>query len=86
IGRQIDTLLALALAATQVCYYQPFVLHQRIGFSELRGAQGGVQRARQLAKQFPGLLRGRPENQAVNDPEHPRWPGCPLAFAYPDRL
>ena len=51
-----------------------------------RGAQGGVQRARQLAKQFQGLLRGRPENQAVSDPEHPRWLGCLLAFAYPDRI
>ena len=51
-----------------------------------RGAQGGVQRARQLARQFQGLLKGRSVNQAVSDPEHPRWLGCLLAFAYPDRV
>jgi len=51
-----------------------------------RSAQGGVQRARQLAKQFQGLLKGRPVTQAVSDPEHPRWLGCLLAFAYPDRI
>ncbi|MDH1729767.1 ATP-dependent helicase HrpB [Pseudomonas chengduensis] len=51
-----------------------------------RSAQGGVQRARQLARQFSGLLKGRPVSQAVSDPEHPRWLGCLLAFAYPDRI
>lgn len=51
-----------------------------------RSAQGGVQRARQLAKQFQGLVRNRPVTQAVSDPEHPRWLGCLLAFAYPDRI
>ncbi|MGQ7959325.1 ATP-dependent helicase HrpB [Pseudomonas sp. SP16.1] len=51
-----------------------------------RSAQGGVQRARQLARQFQGLLKGRPVVQAVSDPEHPRWLGCLLAFAYPDRI
>ena len=51
-----------------------------------RSAQGGVQRARQLAKQFHGLIRHRPVTQAVSDPEHPRWLGCLLAFAYPDRI
>ena len=51
-----------------------------------RNAVGGVQRARQLAKQFQGLLRGRSANQMVSDPEHPRWLGCLLAFAYPDRI
>ena len=50
-----------------------------------RGAQGGVQRARQLARQFRSLLPKRSE-QAVSDPEHPRWLGCLLAFAYPDRI
>ena len=50
-----------------------------------RGAQGGVQRARQLARQFRSLLPKRVE-QAVSDPEHPRWLGCLLAFAYPDRI
>lgn len=51
-----------------------------------RSAQGSVQRARQLAKQFHGLVRNRPVTQAVSDPEHPRWLGCLLAFAYPDRI
>ncbi|MDP3817101.1 ATP-dependent helicase HrpB, partial [Pseudomonas sp.] len=51
-----------------------------------RGAQGGVQRARQLAKQFQGYLRRRPIANAVSDPEHPRWLGALLAFAYPDRI
>ena len=51
-----------------------------------RNAMGGVQRARQLARQFSGLLKGRAVSQAVSDPEHPRWLGCLLAFAYPDRI
>ncbi|WP_025129269.1 ATP-dependent helicase HrpB [Pseudomonas sp. PH1b] len=50
-----------------------------------RGAQGGVQRARQLARQYRGYLRG-PADQAVADPEHPRWLGALLALAYPDRV
>ncbi|WP_097305233.1 ATP-dependent helicase HrpB [Pseudomonas chlororaphis] len=50
-----------------------------------RGAQGGVQRARQLARQYRGYLRGQP-SQAVADPEHPRWLGALLALAYPDRV
>lgn len=50
-----------------------------------RGAQGGVQRARQLARQYRGYLRGQPE-AAVVDPEHPRWLGALLALAYPDRV
>ena len=50
-----------------------------------RGAQGGVQRARQLARQFRAYLRGKAA-EAVADPEHPRWLGCLLAFAYPDRI
>ncbi|WP_165673498.1 ATP-dependent helicase HrpB [Metapseudomonas otitidis] len=50
-----------------------------------RGARGGVQRARQLARQYRGQLRGKPRSP-VADPEHPRWLGCLLAFAYPDRV
>ncbi|WP_162096163.1 ATP-dependent helicase HrpB [Pseudomonas chlororaphis] len=50
-----------------------------------RGAQGGVQRARQLARQYRGYLRGQP-SQAVADPDHPRWLGALLALAYPDRV
>ncbi|TVT83757.1 ATP-dependent helicase HrpB [Pseudomonas sp. H3(2019)] len=50
-----------------------------------RGAQGGVQRARQLARQYRGYLRGKAESP-VSDPEHPRWLGALLALAYPDRV
>ena len=50
-----------------------------------RGAQGGVQRARQLARQYRGYLRGKAE-QPVADPDHPRWLGALLALAYPDRV
>ncbi|MGN8251866.1 ATP-dependent helicase HrpB [Pseudomonas sp. SMV7] len=50
-----------------------------------RGSQGGVQRARQLARQYRGLLRGKPA-APVADPDHPRWLGALLALAYPDRV
>ncbi|MFY1665210.1 ATP-dependent helicase HrpB [Pseudomonas sp. Pseu.R1] len=50
-----------------------------------RVAQGGVQRAKQLARQYRGYLRGTP-NQPVPDPDHPRWLGALLALAYPDRV
>jgi len=50
-----------------------------------RGAQGGVQRARQLARQYRGYLRGKP-SEPVGDPDHPRWLGALLALAYPDRV
>ncbi|MBH3473617.1 ATP-dependent helicase HrpB [Pseudomonas putida] len=50
-----------------------------------RGGQGGVQRARQLARQYRGLLRGKAK-AAVADPDHPRWLGALLALAYPDRV
>ena len=50
-----------------------------------RASRGGVQRARQLARQFRGYLRD-PASEQVADPEHPRWLGALLAFAYPDRV
>ena len=50
-----------------------------------RGTQGGVQRARQLARQYRGYLRGK-AGEAVCDPDHPRWLGALLALAYPDRV
>ncbi|MFJ3369451.1 ATP-dependent helicase HrpB [Pseudomonas sp. NPDC086251] len=50
-----------------------------------RGAQGGVQRARQLARQYRGYLRSR-ASEPVSDPDHPRWLGALLALAYPDRV
>ena len=50
-----------------------------------RGEQGGVQRAKQLARQYKGYLRGK-ASHAVADPDHPRWLGALLALAYPDRI
>jgi len=65
-------------------------LHSRLAIlsGELRaqrGEQGGAQRAKQLAKQYRSFLR-RPASQQVADPGHPRWVGCLLALAYPDRV
>lgn len=51
-----------------------------------RGAQGGVQRIKQLARQYRGYLPRAAAVQAVSDPEHPRWLGALLALAYPDRV
>jgi ATP-dependent helicase HrpB len=51
-----------------------------------RGAQGAVQRTRQLSRQFQGLLKNRPVENPVSDAAHPRWLGALLAFAYPDRI
>ncbi|GBH13044.1 HrpA-like RNA helicase [Pseudomonas syringae pv. actinidiae] len=50
-----------------------------------RGAQGGVQRAKQLARQYRGYLRGTAQSP-VSDPDHSRWLGALLALAYPDRV
>lgn len=50
-----------------------------------KGAQGGVQRARQLSRQYRGYMRGA-ARQPVADPDHPRWLGALLALAYPDRV
>ena len=52
-----------------------------------RGSAGGVQRVRQVARQLCGYLAGAgAPRAAVADPEHPRWLGCLLALAYPDRI
>lgn len=50
-----------------------------------RASRGAVQRVRQLSRQFKGYLRG-PAREPVADPDHPRWLGGLLAFAYPDRI
>ncbi len=50
-----------------------------------RSEQSGAQRARQLARQYQSYLRGA-VTEAVDEPEHPRWIGGLLAFAYPDRI
>ncbi|MGP3791111.1 ATP-dependent helicase HrpB [Pseudomonas sp. B392_1p] len=63
-------------------------LHSRLALlsGEVRGgSRGGLQRIRQLARQYRQQLRGTP-GEAVANPEHPRWPGALLAFAYPDRV
>ncbi|AYC34389.1 ATP-dependent helicase HrpB [Pseudomonas cavernae] len=65
-------------------------LHSRLallgaGERAPRGAQGAVQRVRQLARQFRNLLP-KTAAKALADPEHPRWLGALLAFAYPDRI
>lgn len=54
--------------------------------AQRNAARGGVQRARQLARQFQGYLKRRSSPHTVSDPEHPRWLGALLAFAYPDRI
>lgn len=63
-------------------------LHTRLsalsGEPSRRGA-GAFQRVRQSARQYRSLLRGR-ASSPVSEPAHPRWTGCLLAFAYPDRI
>ncbi len=65
-------------------------LHHRIALlageqNAPRASRGAVQRVRQLSRQFKGYLRG-PAREPVSDPDHPRWLGGLLAFAYPDRI
>lgn len=65
-------------------------LHSRLALlsgedKSSRGNKGGMQRARQLARQFHGYLP-KAASVAVADPHDPRWLGCLLAFAYPDRI
>lgn len=50
-----------------------------------RGEQGGAQRARQLARRYRSFLRGS-ASQLIDNPDHPKWVGCLLALAYPDRV
>lgn len=63
-------------------------LHTRLsalsGEQSRRGA-GAFQRVKQSARQYRSLLRGR-ASSPVSEPGHPRWTGCLLAFAYPDRI
>lgn len=51
----------------------------------VRGSQGGVQRAKQLARQYRTFLSGKASN-AVAEGDDPRWIGALLALAYPDRV
>src|SRR5690606_23854016 len=49
------------------------------------GSRVAVQPSRQLAGQYRQQLRA-PASEARADPQHPRWLGALLAFAYPDRI
>lgn len=65
-------------------------LHSRLAMLEgsqrmPRHAQGAAQRIKQLARQYRSYQRGG-VMETVADPEHPRWLGCLLALAYPDRV
>ncbi|WP_455922206.1 ATP-dependent helicase HrpB [Pseudomonas putida] len=65
-------------------------LHSRLGLLSgeqrgTRGSQGGVQRVRQLSRQYRGYLKGA-AREPVADADHPRWLGALLALAYPDRV
>lgn len=60
-------------------------LHHRL--QALAGtASGASKRIRQLARQFQRLLSSQPSVVPASDPDHPRWLGCLLALAYPDRV
>lgn len=65
-------------------------LHSRLAMLEgsqrmPHHAHGAAQRIKQLARQYRSYRRGI-VTEAVADPEHPRWLGCLLALAYPDRV
>ncbi len=65
-------------------------LHSRLAMLEgsqrmPRHAQGAAQRIKQLARQYRSYQRGS-VTEAVPDPNHPRWLGCLVALAYPDRV
>ncbi|MES2819404.1 MAG: ATP-dependent helicase HrpB [Pseudomonadota bacterium] len=62
-------------------------LHSRLALLGAGAARGEVQRLRQLARQFRGLLRGGAANSEVSFAAgDPRGLGLLLAFAYPDRV
>jgi ATP-dependent helicase HrpB len=65
-------------------------LHSRLAMLEgsqrmPRHAQGAAQRIKQLARQYRSYQRGSVA-EGVSDPGNPRWIGCLLALAYPDRV
>lgn len=64
-------------------------LHARLsalsGEQHSRRGGGSFLRVKQSARQYRSLLRGRAFSP-VSEPDHPRWVGCLLAFAYPDRI
>jgi ATP-dependent helicase HrpB len=64
-------------------------LHTRLialsGEQHSRRGGGSFQRVKQSARQYRSLLRGKASDPA-DEPDHSRWVGCLLAFAYPDRI
>lgn len=60
-------------------------VHSRLAMLAGNRVHKTVQRAKQLARQYRSYLVGCPHSP-VNDPDHPRWIGCLLALAYPDRI
>jgi ATP-dependent helicase HrpB len=60
-------------------------VHSRLAMLSGQRVHRDAQRAKQLARQYRSFLQGRPLSP-VTDPDHPRWIGCLLALAYPDRI
>ncbi|WP_110947888.1 ATP-dependent helicase HrpB [Pseudomonas bohemica] len=64
-------------------------LHTRLialsGEQHSRRGSGSFQRVKQTARQYRSLLRVKASDPA-DEPDHSRWVGCLLAFAYPDRI
>lgn len=61
-------------------------IHSRLAMlSGEHRVHGAAQRARQLARQYRSYLQGSSVSP-VADPDDPKWVGCLLALAYPDRI
>ncbi len=61
-------------------------LHSRLAMlSAAQRGHGGAQRAKQLAKHYRSFLLGC-GGSPVPNPDDPKWVGCLLALAYPDRI
>lgn len=60
-------------------------VHSRMAMLSEHRVHRDAQRAKQLAKQYRSYLQGRALTPVAN-PEDPKWVGCLLALAYPDRI
>ena len=60
-------------------------VHSRMAMLAGPRVHRDAQRAKQLAKQYRSYLQG-PSLNAVADADDPKWVGCLLALAYPDRI
>lgn len=60
-------------------------VHSRMAMLAGPRVHRDAQRAKQLAKQYRSYLQGLSLN-AVADADDPKWVGCLLALAYPDRI